>query len=700
MSEEKNQKLKQVISNNADTQYFFPYCLINSVLIFLFIALLFIIFMIIDTDIIQLCLTILIFISCTAWGHVTIYPIFYKNNEILCGFIWGCVSGTAISSLIISVIVYYFGWNISVIFIVVTGVPAVIFLLLLTIIKRKPVPSANSQFIVTLILAGFAVVTTFFIFPYKNLGVLVGDKYLYTWLFGHDFINRLATVESLSRGIPLQAMFFSGETLSYYWLSYVFPALMRNLEFINLEIKQLLQLTLFFYSLLATAALVIFLKNYVHQKKVLIVSVILALCSYSFVWILMAGRKLLFGLTDKNIFPISEKLSMDFSGFSHGLYRFFLVEPQGVLFIAIMLMIFTLYSTINSIYAFIVIGVLLGISFGVEATNCIMLVLWFGGLGFFSFVLIKEKRKELFIKHAICLSCSLFFVMLLFSIEMYSFSTGQEALQVSPNWFALKSGIAYFPMAYGPPFILGLAGLILLLKKREPSDHWVYSYVLLLGIALFFVFFIQNPTEYHFGLLKATRVIPICLIMLSVYFLKSRQHNRKLGIGVFLLIAISFPTLITDNKIASDISNPSTFVRMSDMEAAQWIKENLPEDAVVQAEPNYPGPDDSESWPLYAYSFIPVFAERITAVGEWKVSHQAHAVPGEVSQRFHDIKRMYSTTDVYECIEILRRLNINFIYVGELEKQEYPGGVNKFENKRYFESIYHNTSTSIYRLIE
>ena len=675
--------------------------MMNMFLLFLLLASMLFVFSLIDKNIIQICITFIILLGCTMWGHVAVYPLYYRNNEFLNGFVWGCVSGLAIASLIISIIVFLIDWNVTVIFILITAIPAILLILLWS---RKKIPSAlhvTDQFTLTLILAAMIIVTVFYIYPFKNLGTLVGDQYVYAWLFGHDFINRMVHVESLSRGIPLISMVFQGETLSYYWLSYVFPSLLLNLKFISLEIQQLLQVTLFFYSLLTTIALILFLRKYIQEKAVFFLSMVLVFCCYSYVWILNTGRDALIWLSQNYLTFIPAKVLMDFSGFSHGVYRFFLVEPQGVFFIPIMLMIFTLYAPRANIYAFILTGILLGLSFGVEATNGIMLMLWFGGISFFYFIVMKNERTQVFFKHFVAVSCALLVYTILFSIEMYSLSTGQGALQLSPNWFALKTGIVYFPLAYGPPFILGFAGLILLLKKREPCDHWVYSFVLLFGIAFFFVFFIQNPTEYHFGLLKATRVIPICLVMLSVYFLQSHLSDKRFGMSMILLIAISLPTLITDNKIASDIKNPSTFVRMSDMEAARWIKMNLPKDAVVQSEPNYPGPDEMGDWNFYAYSFIPNFAQRITAIGEWKVSSQAHESPDKVAERFHDIKRMYLTTNVYECMNILKKYEVDYVYIGELEQKLYAEGISKFENNpEFFTSVFSTQFSEIFKIVK
>jgi uncharacterized membrane protein len=132
------------------------------------------------------------------------------------------------------------------------------------------------------------------------------------------------------------------------------------------------------------------------------------------------------------------------------------------------------------------------------------------------------------------------------------------------------------------------------------------------------------------------------------------------------------------------------------MEAAEWIKENLPKAAIIQSEPNYPGAENGK-FPKYAYSFIPIFAERRTAIGEWKASSQEHSKPDEVSERFHSIKRMYSTRSVKECVEILNRYDISYIYVGELERKLYRDGIDKFENNMNFDLAYSKNGVSVFR---
>lgn len=664
-----------------------------------------IVFFTINEHLVYIFIIILFFLIFTTAGHVFVFPIYYKNGKVFEGLIWGSISGITISSFLTSIIVYIIGWNLLTIFFCILILPILLLVLLfwnMSNIENKNLYFNNKQVYfgdvntTKILFICLTIITFFFYLPYRNLGILIDDKYLYAWLFGHDFINRMVHVDSLSRGIPLNSFFFSGETLSYYWLAYVFPALMHNIRWIDLDIQQLLQLTQLFYSLLTTAALLTFIKKYVNDIKVFLIILTITLCCYSYIGLYNIGVKFFSLLLGSNFFGnIGYKIE-NFSGFSHSLYRFFLVEPQGTLAIAIMLMIFYLYEYNMNIRNHLIVGILIGLLFGVEATNGIMIMLWFGFVSIFALVVNWHNRYIIGIRHFFSIICASLVFLIFFSIKMYSFQTGSKALQLAPNWFAIKTLPIYLPLLYGPALILSFIALITIFRKKENYEHWVYRYIALLAVGLFFVLFIQNPTEYHFGLLKATRLIPISLLMLTIYFFQLYSAKNNIGSGIFVMLALAFPSFISDNFIASDISNPSTFVRADDLKAAIWIKKNLPKDAIIQAEPNYPG-EDKGNWPKYAYSFIPIFAERRTAIGEWKVSSQEHGKLNEVAERFHSIKKMLSISDLEYTINTLKKYDIQYVYLGKLEKDLYPEAAIKFKkNTNYFKEVFSMNETSIF----
>ena len=643
-----------------------------------------------------LCLAL--FLAIPMWGHIIMLPIYYKYGLLLEGFVWGSVSGLALSPLITAVVVYNWGWNITLIFMVIFVIPCVLFI---TRYVRQlhgnayPQGSVIASGIVLPI--GLIIVTIFFYYPFKNLGALVGDKYLYAWLFGHDFINRMVHVDSLSRGVPLQGFFFAGEKLSYYWLAYVYPAFIHNISAIKLNIKQILQITQIFYTILTVAALILFLKSIIGEKKNLMLVTLLALCCYSYVGLYNVGLKFYVWTTEQASVEFFGYNLDNYSGFSHSFYRFFLVEPQGTLAIAVILLILSLYRREGSLYKFGAMGLLLGLLFGIEASNGIILFAWFLITGVFAIYKKSNARFTIGINHLFAVLFAAFIYGVFFSIQMYDFQTGSKALQLATNKIAILSGPFYFLITYGPLLIFGIMGSVVYFKNDDKENDCIGSYCILLLVGLVFTFFIQNPTEPHFGLFKAARILPLGLLVLSAFYLDNMTKFKtsiSFAIGVMLL---AIPTLITDNYIASNISKPSTYVRKSDMKAAEWIKNNLPHNAIVQAEPNYPE-SDGVTAPKYAYSLIPIFAERKTAIGEWKVSSQEHGKPDEVGERFHDIKKMYLTKDSNEAISIIRKYNIDYVYVGELEKIIYGSGINKFANIKYFTNIHSDSGVNIYNI--
>ena len=407
----------------------------------LWLGSLFLVFSAIDNDMIQMIICLIIFVSISIGGHVAVYPLFYSHGRYFEGFVWGSVFGISIASFIISVIVYLIGWNLLAIFLSITVLPS---LLLLYVLKKKkniitqfqPIKNINP----VILIIPLIIITLFFYFPFKNFGADAGEKYLFAWLFGHDFINRIVHSVSLSRGIPLDSFHFSGEFLSYYWLAYIYPALIYKLFFINLDMQRIMQLSVLFYSLLCISAIIIFLMRFTKETKVLLILLTTVLISYSYVYLYM-----LFLYFWKQIIgnPTIEAFGYTlshFSGFSHTFYSFFLVQPQATLGISIMLMIFYLYNEIDktlSLYRFAVVGFLLGLLFGVEATMGIMLFSWFGCMTICSLYSNKKDRYSILKTHVISYLFAGIIYISLFAIEMYSFQTGKGVLVVKPNFFAI-----------------------------------------------------------------------------------------------------------------------------------------------------------------------------------------------------------------------------------------------------------------------
>jgi len=290
--------------------------------------------------------------------------------------------------------------------------------------------------------------------------------------------------------------------------------------------------------------------------------------------------------------------------------------------------------------------------------------------------------------------------MIFFAIGMFSFKTGSGVLKLKPNLFPMLLGFLYFPISYGPSVILGVMGIARYFKWSDGDDILQDFLLVVLVVALFFVFFIVNPTESYFGLLKSTRLVPICLVTFSIYYLERSPVSRLVKYGLPALAILALPNLLTDTFLASNVNGKgSTFIRVADLDACRWIRDNTSPSAIVQAEPNYPGNEEPYN-PVYYYSLIPIFAERPTSIGEWKVSSQEHAKPGEVGDRTRAIQRMFATASPDEAYGILRKYGIEYVYLGRLEKILYRDGIDKFyNNSRLFVRVYSREGVEIFRVI-
>ena len=86
---------------------------------------------------------------------------------------------------------------------------------------------------------------------------------------------------------------------------------------------------------------------------------------------------------------------------------------------------------------------------------------------------------------------------------------------------------------------------------------------------------------------------------------------------------------------------------------------------------------------------------------EWHQTQQRLGYSSEVEQRLKDVDTIYRTPSSSEALEILRRYNVEYVYVGEVERLYYPkSGLAKFEAglDGALDRVYDNAGVTIYRL--
>jgi YYY domain-containing protein len=133
-----------------------------------------------------------------------------------------------------------------------------------------------------------------------------------------------------------------------------------------------------------------------------------------------------------------------------------------------------------------------------------------------------------------------------------------------------------------------------------------------------------------------------------------------------------------------------------DREAINWLLDNV-EGSPVIAEAN------TEPRGLYRWgSRVSIYTGLPTIIGwSWHQRQQRSAMPGQwIDQRLWDVQQLYSDASPEAAMEIIRRYNVRYIYVGEVERIYYSeSGLAKFERMRVdglLELAYRNEQVNIY----
>jgi uncharacterized membrane protein len=85
---------------------------------------------------------------------------------------------------------------------------------------------------------------------------------------------------------------------------------------------------------------------------------------------------------------------------------------------------------------------------------------------------------------------------------------------------------------------------------------------------------------------------------------------------------------------------------------------------------------------------------------EWHQEQQrGHIADGEIPQRLDEINQFYLTTNGNDAYSFLKRYDVRYFVVGQLEEANYPGpGLDKFTSLSgvLWDPVYHDQNTTIY----
>jgi hypothetical protein len=612
----------------------------------------------------------------------------------------GAAIGISVSCFVAVMVGYYIKWDIYTIAGSLLILWGILHLLQKKLISSYEVQIPWSKNDYTILLVFLSVVLFSIAYPFLNVGRLTNDGFAYAHLFGHDFILRVSFAASIAHGIPPVYLNFADTILPTYWLFYVFPAFVYLFLGPSSSLQNILLLTQIFSTLVFVAILFSVLRVILKSKLSIIVSLLIGLCAYSYYDIIVLLQSIAQRLPDNVLAVINRYGLTEYSGVSHSIFRVFLYEPQAILVLSfILIIILLLYkeaSEISEHISYSVIGFLMALSFGTDAFIGIIIVIWCTTALSVNLI----TKKSISFRNAVPIIESIVVFSLTFLsfylIQMYTMSSSNSGLMFKPYKMIFATLPAYLVLEFGPAVIFGVLGIIVFKKLSERSKY--IPIILLACISLFISLTVRHSFEMNLGLRKGAYVLYIPLIIFSgIYFdylFSLPRLSKKVMFLAAALLVLAVPTLFTDISAVSDIGDrkKTTYVSVADFNACKWIKQNTPENVVVQSEPEYPSP--------YEFSLISNFAERAMVISESKraLFVRIPNIKQIAEERKQEIRRMFGGAEIGPALETINKYGINYVYLGHYEQMLYSNGVDKFEkNPRYFEKVYSVNGVRIYK---
>ena len=486
-------------------------------------------------------------------------------------------------------------------------------------------------------------------FPFKNFGKEEGGLYHYRASFWAVSMKHLAVINSLSRETPFMNPYFRGERLHYYYLSYAFPAALKEDGLTTQE-------ALFGYQALQAYLFVLlcffFFQRLTKNKGQPFLLTFILIFSVSVEGLYYIGRHFSRFLKD----PLFFRNLVHFDGVSNVLFS---QPPMDTLHRAI------LYTPMHlEALTFLMLSLMLARRNRFAPASAAMAFsflssFFIGGAGFLIlgiyllFLLLSGRASRSGWIPLVSLAVlSLAFVKVTAML-------GSVPSRISPVLPPLSKLFWIIGLNFGLVFILALAGYVIGWRK----DREVFTAALFVSLVLTVVlsFFLRiEPLGSEFPL-KMSLILQVLLVS-GLAFLG--RHRSLFGAAALVIIVAGLPTFLGDIYCAQDISSTHTLrVPVEEMNMARWIDRNLDTHAVVQTYPS------AREW---FFSIVPVFAGRDMLVGD-----SMHGVAFQVSSEAYE-RRRWETEQALARInepegrEYLRQNGLTHVFYGAREAGKMP----------------------------
>ena len=244
------------------------------------------------------------------------------------------------------------------------------------------------------------------------------------------------------------------------------------------------------------------------------------------------------------------------------------------------------------------------------------------------------------------------------------------------------------------------------------------------------IFRVEGDIDRMNSVFKFYLQVWVMLALASAYLLWRMAHGRRLTFwqlpvrkrvwvaAVVVLIASSsiFPIFGTQDRLRDRFEGQVTPLTLdgtayindtvyrdaegpidiaTDFEGIEWLRDNVSGSPIVLE-----GVTPTYRWGgrISIYTGLP------TVIGwQWHQEQQRWDYRRSVSSRIGEVERIYSTVIPERALELIRKYDVQYVYVGQLERQYYSGeGIDKFDGalSDHFEKVFSNEDVSIYRVVD
>jgi hypothetical protein len=537
---------------------------------------------------------------------------------------------------------------------------------------------------------------------FRNYGVPRDGMVGYPKLAVSDLFNHISVTGELAKEIPPKNPYFTGETLHYYWLSHTIPSSFYRLSDFRTSRHELLLMTGYLYGTAFIFLLTLLLRRRFGHNRAVWIGLFLAFVAYSYADILVLFQETASRVpaTWRETLFLNRILVEEgetYSGMAHAWHRDFAVEPHAtmalVLGLAFLLRLADWRERRPAIFDGAVAGLLLGAAVGCDAF--VGLTFAFAGFSILGFLCLRSGPGRGGSWTALGAMGGVFILVNLFYVVWQMQGGGSSFVHFSIYLRMLLLSPFALTIELGPTLIFGVAGLVLLLRRRESGRDM--DMLLVLAMSLLFMFFVQHDLSPNLFMRKSLKVIRLPFLIFAVAWLSSLMTGtrpRKYLAAATLLLALSIPTILTDipRLGRSDSGEDLCLVNASDVRGYAWVKENSPRNAVIQGFPDYSTPS--------LYTPATVFGDRRSALGDWMKAVIYQVGRERVNERSRDVKKiLFGETSLEETLGVVRELGIEWIYVGPTERRMTGEGARKFKAwTEHFEPVYIEGPVTVYRV--